>query len=217
MRVSDGTHAGHFDRWGLEGETIELAVVRGAIAGRTRYLALVTLDFVARYLENGDDDGAAPPLDGRYVRRLVTRLHSDGMIGALAVTFSPSGVYIPAGDDDQQLGVLRLARTTRMLIWDGRHRQAAIRRALAEDPRLAEETIALELFAHDGSPRRSRRTASPAAEDPSGEAARLAALNMALNGHSRDEVDEYLVAQFNLRADDALLDQVFATDTRSHK
>jgi DNA-sulfur modification-associated len=211
MRVSDGTHTARFDRWGLEGEMIELAVLRGTIAGRTRYVSLVTLDFVARYLEEDQGD---PPLDSRYVRRLATQLLSDGMVGALVVSFSPSGVFVGLGGDDGSLGVLRLARSTELRIADGRHRQAAIRRALADDPRLADETIALELFAHDGPPRRRQRPAATSPADAPGEdhtstAARLAAINMALNGHSRAEVGDYLTVQFNVHADDELLDEVF--------
>jgi hypothetical protein len=218
MRVSDGTRAAHFDRWGLEGETIELAALRGTIAGRTRYLALARLDFVARYLgaEDGDDPGR-PPLDGRHVRRLATQLLSDGMVGAIAVAFSPPGLFIPAGgDEDQSIGVLRLARATDLRISDGRHRQAAIRRALADDPRLAEETIGLELFAHDGPPRRRRRP-STAVEDHTVDAARLMALTMALDGRTRDQVDGYLSDHFDLHPGDALLDEVFTTDPDDRK
>jgi DNA-sulfur modification-associated len=212
MRVSDGTRMERFDRWGLEGETIDLAVLRGSIAGRTRYLSLVTLDFVARYL---DEDTDGPPLDTRYVRRLATQLLSDGMVGALAVSFSPSGFFASSGDEgDEPLGVLRLPRAVELRITDGRHRHAAIRRSLSDDPRLADETIALELFAHDGPPRRRRRLAAPRRSDPLSEehaitAARLAAIDMALNGRSRDEVGDYLTVRFNVRADDKLLDDVF--------
>jgi len=43
------------------------------------------------------------------------------------------------------------------------------------------------------------------------EGARLVALNMALNGQSRDETDRYLSENFELSDRDALLDEVYAT------
>jgi DivIVA domain-containing protein len=55
----------------------------------------------------------------------------------------------------------------------------------------------------------------PAAAVPSGggdvEGARLVALNMALNGQSRDETDRYLAENFDLDDRQALLDEVYAT------
>ena len=56
----------------------------------------------------------------------------------------------------------------------------------------------------------------PVAESNNGgesdvEGARLVALNMALNGQTRDETDRYLAENFQLSDRDALLDEVYAT------
>ena len=48
-------------------------------------------------------------------------------------------------------------------------------------------------------------------EDEDAEGARLVALNMALNGTSRDETDRYLAENFDLSDRAALLDEVYAT------
>ena len=56
--------------------------------------------------------------------------------------------------------------------------------------------------------------AAPAAaddEDDDVEGARLIALNMALNGQSREETDKYLAENFDLTDRAALLDEVYAT------
>ncbi|WP_445150041.1 DivIVA domain-containing protein [Baekduia sp. Peel2402] len=55
--------------------------------------------------------------------------------------------------------------------------------------------------------------AAPAASggDDDAEGARLVALNMALNGTSRDETDRYLAENFDLADRAALLDEVYAT------
>jgi cell division septum initiation protein DivIVA len=48
-------------------------------------------------------------------------------------------------------------------------------------------------------------------EDEDVEGARLIALNMALNGQSRDETDRYLAENFDLRDRESLLDEVYAS------
>jgi DivIVA domain-containing protein len=53
--------------------------------------------------------------------------------------------------------------------------------------------------------------AEPAAAGGDTEGARLVALNMALNGTSRDETDRYLSENFDLADRAALLDEVYAT------
>lgn len=50
-----------------------------------------------------------------------------------------------------------------------------------------------------------------AAADPDLEGARLIALNMALNGTAREEIDHYLEENFDLINRDALLDEVYAS------
>lgn len=64
-------------------------------------------------------------------------------------------------------------------------------------------------------PARSRRAEAPAAPsaEPEGdvEGARLIALNMALNGSPRDEIEAYLADHFELADRDKLLDEVYAS------
>jgi hypothetical protein len=54
-------------------------------------------------------------------------------------------------------------------------------------------------------------TAAPADDDDDIEGARLIALNMALNGQSREETDKYLEENFDLGNRAALLDEVYAS------
>ena len=67
--------------------------------------------------------------------------------------------------------------------------------------------------APDPEPASPEPAASPAAGPPSGdghEGARVIALNMALNGSSRDETARYLDENFELENPEALLDEVYA-------
>jgi DivIVA domain-containing protein len=63
-----------------------------------------------------------------------------------------------------------------------------------------EETVVVEVAEADG-----------AAGESDTEGARLVALNMALNGTSRDETDRYLAENFDLADRGGLLDEVYAT------
>ena len=51
----------------------------------------------------------------------------------------------------------------------------------------------------------------PAVADDDVEGARLIALNMALNGQTREETDKYLAENFDLADRAALLDEVYST------
>jgi cell division septum initiation protein DivIVA len=53
--------------------------------------------------------------------------------------------------------------------------------------------------------------ATPEGGDEDLEGARLIALNMALNGNSREDIDRYLEENFDLADRDALLDEVYAS------
>jgi hypothetical protein len=204
-----------YDPWAREGEILELAALRGRVGDRARYLALVPLEFAATYLTSveANSDPARPGLDPRRVDELAERLierRRDWSPGTLVASFSPSGVFVAVGPD-QPLGVLRLTRATRFDVQDGRHRQAAIREALRRDPRLARETIGLELY--DRALAAPHRRRGDFAARQATRAARLAALNMALNGCPREEVDDYLTANFGYGDNADLLDEVYLTDT----
>jgi cell division septum initiation protein DivIVA len=60
-------------------------------------------------------------------------------------------------------------------------------------------------------PEKPGDAATPAEDGDDVEGARLIALNMALNGQSREETDKYLAENFDLSDRSALLDEVYAT------
>jgi DivIVA domain-containing protein len=75
----------------------------------------------------------------------------------------------------------------------------------------AEEEPEVEEVAAAGQATEGDAAARAAGGDEDLEGARLIALNMALNGQSRDETDKYLAENFDLSDRDALLDEVYAT------
>jgi hypothetical protein len=71
----------------------------------------------------------------------------------------------------------------------------------------APEVVVEEVAADD----QGNAAAAPAEDGDDVEGARLIALNMALNGQSREETDKYLAENFDLSDRSALLDEVYAT------
>jgi hypothetical protein len=86
---------------------------------------------------------------------------------------------------------------------------------IVEDVAIVEEAEAPDEEAEAEAP--AAAEAAPAAASPGAsddddiEGARLIALNMALNGQSRDETDKYLAENFDLSDRASLLDEVYAT------
>jgi hypothetical protein len=76
--------------------------------------------------------------------------------------------------------------------------------APVEDERVSEEVVVAEAAAVEVEP------AAAAGDEADVEGARLVALNMALNGTSRDETAKYLADNFDLSDRAALLDEVYA-------
>jgi DivIVA domain-containing protein len=78
----------------------------------------------------------------------------------------------------------------------------------------AEAEAVEEVEAAEPTPRRLQAvdaTDAGGGDEGDVEGARLIALNMALNGQSREETDKYLAENFDLSDRDALLDEVYAT------
>ena len=82
---------------------------------------------------------------------------------------------------------------------------------LVEDVVLVEEAEAVVALVEDEPELERGDVAAAATGEDDLEGARLIALNMALNGQSREETDKYLEENFDLSDRAALLDEVYAT------
>jgi DivIVA domain-containing protein len=80
-----------------------------------------------------------------------------------------------------------------------------------EDEPVVEELTVVEVVELEPVEAAPPVQAAPAASNADAEGARLVALNMALNGTSRDETDKYLAENFDLSDRAGLLDEVYAT------
>jgi hypothetical protein len=90
--------------------------------------------------------------------------------------------------------------------------ETVVAAVIAEEPE-AGEIVVEEVLAVAPDEAEAPEAAAPpaAAADEDVESARLVALNMALNGDSRDQVDKYLADNYDLSDRSALLDDVYAT------
>jgi DivIVA domain-containing protein len=85
--------------------------------------------------------------------------------------------------------------------------------AVAYEPAvvLEEEEIVIVAVAEEEPPADEPEPAAADSSDDDVEGARLIALNMALNGQTREETDKYLAENFDLADRAALLDEVYST------
>jgi DNA sulfur modification protein DndB len=169
--------------------------IRGTQAGREQFVTMCPLALVPR-LFPADDRSLAPDLraqrvlnQGRVpqIARYIAGNRRSYVLGALtasvdgAVRFEPSRAPIATA----MSGTLHVAMSARFVLHDGIHRSAAIVAALRQRPELADETIAIVLFADPGLKRaeqiftdlkrQERRPArsSSILHDPADEMARL--------------------------------------------
>jgi hypothetical protein len=93
----------------------------------------------------------------------------------------------------------------------GDSREAGAARAPAPEVVVEEVAAPAAVPAPAAAPDEPGNHAAPAEDGDDVEGARLIALNMALNGQSREETDKYLAENFDLSDRSALLDEVYAT------
>jgi DivIVA domain-containing protein len=83
--------------------------------------------------------------------------------------------------------------------------------ATAADEAFVDEIEVEESLVAEAVPRRLQAVDATGGEEGDVEGARLIALNMALNGQSREETDRYLAENFDLADRDRLLDEVYSS------
>lgn len=136
---------------------LEFPAIRGIQAGREYYVSMCPLSLVSKiFLFN--EAGLTPELRAQrqlnrgrvpeMVRYLVEN-PSTYVFSAITASIDGDAKFTPIrATTDDQVGVLAVPMTSKIIINDGQHRRAAIEAALEESPSLADETIAVVLF-HD--------------------------------------------------------------------
>lgn len=131
--------------------------IRGRQAGDEFFTCMVPLGLLERILP---DPGEEVPPEYRAQRRInesripaIKKYILDNrdtyVFSALAASVDGEFCFA-SGELDPNVGVLRIAMDSRLILNDGQHRKAAILGAIEEDPSLKEETIAIVLFKDKG-------------------------------------------------------------------
>ncbi|HEU4975892.1 MAG TPA: DivIVA domain-containing protein [Baekduia sp.] len=144
---------------------------------------------------------------------LVETLRTSGnrMAADLSLLEGGMGELYDAAGKDQPPRAPRVVESVPMAVPAD---EPAERRSESEEPpegAVAEAALAPDQGLEEPAPRAAAPAGGVAPEGGDVEGARLVALNMALNGSSREETAAYLDANFDLADRDGLLDEVFAT------
>src|SRR6185312_9051065 len=143
-----------------DANTYDFLALRGVQAGLAYYVVMVPLRLVPRLFRFDESDLSADLRAQRLINRArvpaiaryIVEHPKDYVLSALCAsvdgpldftTLEPSGAL-------RTVGQLRISMTATLLINDGQHRRAAIEVALRERPSLADESIAIVVFADRG-------------------------------------------------------------------
>jgi len=144
----------------MESENYSFSAIRGIQAGREYYVATVSFGVFTRLFIFDDD---VLPADMRSQRVLnkarvpdisnyILDNPKEFVFSAITASIDCEIIFDPLGDEGAALniGTLTIPLNSQIIINDGQHRQAAIIRAMKENPRLRNQTIAVVLFQDKG-------------------------------------------------------------------
>lgn len=130
--------------------------IRGIQAEREYYVSQCPLRLIPKIFEFDEPD--LPP-EVRAQRslnkarlpemsRYIVHHRSSYVFSALTASIDAEVVFEPLTHEGEasRIGLLHVPMSARFVINDGQHRRAAIEQAIAEDPSLADETIAIVFF-----------------------------------------------------------------------
>jgi DNA sulfur modification protein DndB len=139
---------------------LSFPAMRGIQAHHEFYVIMCPLRYLPRlFLFDGED---VPPqlraqrtLNKNRLPALVSYIldnRDDYVFSALTASVDGPMRFeeYDAGSHGHRLGVLHIGMGSRFLINDGQHRRSAIEEAMKSDPGLADETIAIVIFADEG-------------------------------------------------------------------
>lgn len=130
--------------------------IRGVQAGREYYVTMCPLRLIPR-LFVFDEEELLPELRAQRnlnkarvpeIARYILDNPASYVFSALTASVDAEVSFEPYGDagTDKRVGTLAVPMSARFVINDGQHRRAGIQRALAENPELGDESIAIVFF-----------------------------------------------------------------------
>lgn len=144
----------------LDANAYEFLALRGVQAGAAYYVLMMPLRLVTRLFRFDEDDLSADLRAQRLlnrqrvpaIARYIVEHPKDYVLSALCASVDGPLEFTSLGSTGglRVVGRLRISMAATLLINDGQHRRAAIEVALRERPALADESIAIVVFADKG-------------------------------------------------------------------
>lgn len=134
--------------------------IRGIQAGREYYVSMCPLRLISKLFLYDEDEAELPPeLRAQRtlnkaripeIARYIVTNREDYVFSAITASVDGDVQFDPIGDDPESssIGMLRIPMEARFIIDDGQHRRAAIERAVHEEPKIGDDSIAVVFF-HD--------------------------------------------------------------------
>lgn len=130
--------------------------IRGVQAGREYYVTMCPLRLIPRMFLF-DEEELTPEMraqrtlnKGRVpeIARYILENSDNYVFSALTASVDADVQFEPIANDgpSERVGTLTIPMSARFVINDGQHRRAAIQQALAENPALGDESIAIVMF-----------------------------------------------------------------------
>lgn len=132
--------------------------VRGTQAQREYYVSMVPLDVMSKIFQFADEE-LPPEIRAQRIlnksripeiRDYILSNPDSYVFSALTVSVDGNMEFTPADETRPQVGAISISMTSRFLINDGQHRQAAIAEAIKMNPSLKNEHISVVFYRDEG-------------------------------------------------------------------
>ena len=157
VATSTDTQVGENRRSKSSGYEYVFPAIRGIQAGREYYVTMCPLRLIPR-LFLFDEEELPPEMRAQRtlnksrvpeISRYIIENPDNYIFSALTASVNADVNFEPVdggGGTEERVGKLTIPMSARFVINDGQHRRAAIQQALAENPDLGDESIAIVLF-----------------------------------------------------------------------
>lgn len=129
--------------------------IKGKQAQRDYFVIMCPLNVLSKLFIFNDEDLPAEYRAQRILNRsripvianYIVNNPRDYVFSSLTASVDGNFEFVPySNDNTKEIGILKIAMDSKLLINDGQHRRAAIEEALKAAPELGEETISVVLF-----------------------------------------------------------------------
>ena len=132
--------------------------VKGIQAHREYFISMVPLEIIAKFFQFADEELPPEVRSQRIlnksripeIRDYILSNPESYVFSALTVSVDGSMEFQAASEETPQIGTICISMTSRFLINDGQHRQAAIAEAIKINPTLKNEHISVVFYRDEG-------------------------------------------------------------------